>query len=45
MPIWFELLALLLVTYAIGLTVGWALWGHLPDLDPDPEIDDGGEPS
>ncbi|MGB3739829.1 MAG: hypothetical protein WA948_10825 [Pontixanthobacter sp.] len=27
MPIWFELIFLLLITYAIGLAVGWLLWG------------------
>jgi len=28
MPIWLELLALMLVAYAIGLAVGWAAWGR-----------------
>ena len=28
MPIWFELLVLLLVTYVIGLAVGWLLCGR-----------------
>ena len=28
MPIWMELLVLLLVAYAIGLGIGWALWGR-----------------
>lgn len=27
MPIWFELLILLLVTYAVGLGIGWTIWG------------------
>jgi len=27
MPIWFELLVLLLVTFAAGLGIGWAIWG------------------
>lgn len=26
MPIWLELLALMLVAYAVGLTLGWAIW-------------------
>lgn len=28
MPIWFELMILLLVTYGIGIGVGWVLWGR-----------------
>lgn len=28
MPIWFELMILLLVTYGIGIGLGWALWGR-----------------
>lgn len=28
MPIWLELLVLLLLTYAAGLAIGWALWGR-----------------
>jgi hypothetical protein len=28
MPIWMELLVLLLVAYAGGLTIGWAVWGR-----------------
>lgn len=35
MPIWFELLILLLVTYAIGVGIGWLLWGGT-------DISDGG---
>jgi hypothetical protein len=27
MPIWLELLALMLVAYAAGLALGWAIWG------------------
>jgi len=27
MPIWFELLVLLLVTFAVGMGIGWAVWG------------------
>ncbi len=26
MPIWFELLILLLITYTVGLALGWLLW-------------------
>ena len=26
MPIWIELLVLMLVAYAAGLAIGWALW-------------------
>ena len=28
MPIWLELLVLLLVAYAIGIGIGWAVWGR-----------------
>ena len=28
MPIWLELLVLLLVAYAIGIGLGWAIWGR-----------------
>lgn len=28
MPIWFELMILLLATYGIGIGVGWVLWGR-----------------
>lgn len=30
MPIWFELVLLLLFTYAVGLGLGWWLWGRTP---------------
>jgi hypothetical protein len=30
MPIWVELLVLLLVTYGLGLGIGWAVWGRMP---------------
>ena len=28
MPIWIELLVLMLVAYAAGLAIGWGLWGR-----------------
>lgn len=28
MPIWMEVLVLMLFAYAIGLGLGWALWGR-----------------
>ena len=28
MPILLELLVLLLITYAIGMGIGWAIWGR-----------------
>lgn len=28
MPIWLELLVLLLVAFAIGMALGWAIWGR-----------------
>ncbi|WP_282098829.1 hypothetical protein [Qipengyuania sphaerica] len=28
MPVWFEVIALMLVAYGLGLTIGWALWGR-----------------
>ena len=27
MPVWFEMLVLMLVAYAIGIGIGWAIWG------------------
>jgi hypothetical protein len=28
MPIWFELMILLLITYGVGIGIGWLLWGR-----------------
>lgn len=28
MPIWLELLVLMLLAYAAGLVIGWTLWGR-----------------
>ncbi len=28
MPIWFELIVMLLAAYAIGVALGWLLWGR-----------------
>ena len=28
MPIWLELLVLMLAAYAVGLGIGWAIWGR-----------------
>lgn len=28
MPIWLELLVLALLAYAVGLALGWLLWGR-----------------
>ena len=28
MPIWLELLVLMLVAFAAGLAIGWGLWGR-----------------
>jgi hypothetical protein len=28
MPIWLELLVLMLLAYMAGLAIGWAIWGH-----------------
>ncbi|MDN3644808.1 hypothetical protein QWY75_01160 [Pontixanthobacter aestiaquae] len=33
MPIWFELIVMMLAAYAVGLTIGWALWGRKPATD------------
>ncbi len=30
MPIWLELLVLLMLTFAAGLALGWGLWGRPP---------------
>ncbi len=34
MPIWFELVFMLTITYVIGLGIGWLLWGGAQE---DPE--------
>lgn len=31
MPVWLELIILLLLAYAIGLAIGWAFWGRAGD--------------
>ena len=28
MPIWLELLVLMFIAYAIGIGIGWAIWGR-----------------
>lgn len=28
MPLWIELLLLILLTYLLGLAIGWAIWGR-----------------
>lgn len=28
MPIWMELLVLMLVAYVVGIAIGWILWGR-----------------
>lgn len=28
MPIWMEVLVLMLFAYAVGLGLGWAIWGR-----------------
>ncbi|WP_282099594.1 hypothetical protein [Qipengyuania aurantiaca] len=33
MPIWFEVIALMLVAYLLGLTIGWALWGRAAPVE------------
>ena len=35
MPIWFEITALMLVAYLVGLTIGWAAWGLGQPVDTD----------
>ncbi len=30
MPIWLELLVLLMIAYAVGMAIGWAIWGRRP---------------
>lgn len=31
MPIWLELLVLLIVTYFVGVAIGWLVWGRSTD--------------
>lgn len=33
MAIWLELLVLLLLTYAVGIGIGWAIWGRTPETN------------
>ncbi len=28
MPLWLEMLVMLLLTYAFGLAIGWAIWNR-----------------
>ncbi len=28
MPIWLELFVLMLLAYAVGIGIGWAIWGR-----------------
>lgn len=37
MPIWIELVILSLFTYAVGLGIGWLLWGRTPIASDPPE--------
>jgi hypothetical protein len=37
MPIWLELLVLMLVAYAAGLAIGWAMWGRAEAAEGDGE--------
>ena len=30
MPLWLELTVLMLLAYAAGLAIGWAIWGRGP---------------
>ena len=39
MPIWFEVVSLMLVAYGFGLTLGWALWGRESGAQADLEKD------
>lgn len=36
MPILFELMLLLLFTYALGLAAGWLVWGRTPAAPSEP---------
>lgn len=35
MPIYFEMLVMMLLTYALGIGIGWAIWGTAPSEQPD----------
>lgn len=45
MAIWFELILLLLFTYAMGLGIGWLAWGRAPAPLPDIGPQSRGEPN
>ena len=35
MPIWLEIMVLMLVAYAAGLAIGWAIWGRMVETEGD----------
>jgi hypothetical protein len=37
MPIWLELMVMLVVTYTVGLGIGWAIWGRAAEGKDRPE--------
>lgn len=39
MPIWLEVLILMLFAYAVGLGIGWALWNRTPEDDTVPNME------
>ncbi len=40
MPIWFELVFIAVMSYLLGLGLGWMIWGRAPDVDALPEEDE-----
>lgn len=39
MPVWFELVAIMLVAYGAGIGIGWGLWGRAASGDNDTQED------
>lgn len=33
MPVWFELVVVMLAAYGAGIAIGWALWGRGPEKE------------
>lgn len=43
MPIWFELIVLMLVAYGVGVLAGWLIWNEAADPDADDHANQGDE--
>ncbi|WP_255360143.1 hypothetical protein [Erythrobacter sp. QSSC1-22B] len=41
MPIWFEMIVLMLVSYGAGALLGWMIWNGAADPDADADMIEG----